>query len=157
MLPDKNNICITCKEGTQINKEFSPGLTITYFTCGHRHIAVVVNETVGITEQIEQDISKDYEELGTTYIGGALYAKVETPEDKGKKIFELLHDELFEIICIKHKACEKIDSLGGSDMAPIIDTIVGIISGVLGNPLIPCVTVARIIAKRGVKKFCKCE
>ena len=157
MQPNKNNICTTCQKGTQINKEFSPGLTITYFTCGHRQITAVVNETIEVTEQINQDISKDYEELGKTYIGGALYAKVETPQEKGKRNFDMLHDELFEIICVKHKACEKMDSLKGSDIAPVIDVIVGIISGVLGNPFIPCVTVARIITKKGIKKFCKCD
>ena len=86
-----------------------------------------------------------------------MYAKVETPEDKGKKIFDGLHNELFEIICVKHKACEKLDGLSSSDTVVIIDALTGIISGVLGNPLIPCVTIARIIVKRGVKKFCKCE
>jgi len=100
--------CPECGKAYQLNKEFFPNLTITYYGCGHQNIAVVVNEAIGITEKIDRDIQEDYAELGKVYLGGPLFAKTFDPIEKGKIRFEEIREELFKFLCKEKQLCEKI-------------------------------------------------
>lgn len=150
--------CLECGEGNQLNQELFPNLTITYFSCGHRSIEAVVNETINITEKIGRDIHEDYAELGQIYLGGALFAKKINFVEKGKIRFEENREKLYQFLCIENQICEKIKKIEKHDVLTLFSTVGGLLIGsTIMNPLIPVGVVTSIIIKIGIKKFCRCE
>ena len=55
--------CPKCNKGNESHKEIFEGLTVTYYSCGHRQIAAVVNESIVIKENAELYLKKTEEEL----------------------------------------------------------------------------------------------
>ena len=158
---DKNNKCTICNEGVQKYKEYKPGITTTYFSCGHQVKGVVVNEAIGIIElintKLNQDISKDYEELAFFNMTMSRMKTAKLSDDnEGKMLFEGFKEKLFDTICVKAKACKKIKTLDNSDLLSLVQWVSDIIASFsFGFPL-PSVTVARIVVKRGICNFCNC-
>ena len=150
--------CPTCGEGDQLNQELFPNLTIIYFSCGHRSIGVVINETINISVKIERDIQEDYAELGRVYLGDALYAQKINFVEKGKTRFEENSEKLYQFLCIENQICEKIKKMEKHDVLTLFSTVGGLLIGsTIINPLIPVGVITAIIIKIGIKKFCKCE
>jgi len=159
---DKNNKCPGCNEGVQKYKEYLPGLTIIYFSCGHKNkLTEIIEPTIAITDSIStklnQDISKDYEELASFHMTMSPIKTAKLSDDEeGKMIFEGIKEKLFDIICVKANACEKIKTLDNSDLLSLVQWISDIIASIsFGFPL-PTAIIARIVVKRGICNFCNC-
>ncbi len=158
---DANNKCTECNEGVQKYREYLPGLTKTYFSCGHQSIGAVINETIGIRESIDtklhQDISKDYEELASFSMTMSRFKTAKLADDEeGKIIFNGFKEKLFEFICVKSKACEKMKALDNNDLTTVFQWVSDILTSFLVGIPLPTVTIARIIVKRGIGNFCNC-
>lgn len=76
------------------------------------------------------------------------------PLEVGKKIFSNIKNKLYNEICVKNTICSQIDVFSESDEAQLLQIIGDIIaSSSIGFPPF---TLAALIVKIGVHKFCDC-
>lgn len=154
--------CPTCNKGNESHKEIFEGLTVTYYLCGHRNIAVVVNESIVVKENAEAYVNKTedelYQQLGGIYKpDSALTASVIDTLKRGKDRFEEHQKKLSNFLCVERKICEKIKKFENLETLSIFSMISQeLITGNVLPTWIPIGIVSGIIVKVGIKKYCNC-
>ncbi len=154
--------CPECNKGNESHKEIFEGLTVTYYFCGHRQIAVVVNESIVIKENAELYLKKTeeelYQQLGGIYKPNSpLTATIIDTLKRGKDRFGEFQENLFNFLCVEKQICEKIKKIENLEAFSIFAMVSQEL--IIGNVLptwIPIGIVSGIIVKVGIKKYCNC-
>ncbi|MCH9042275.1 MAG: hypothetical protein QQN43_06425 [Nitrosopumilus sp.] len=154
--------CPECNKGNESYKEIFEGLTVTYYFCGHRQIARVINESIVIKENAELYLNKTeeelYQQLGGIYKpDSALTATIIDTLKKGKDRFREHQKKLFNFLCVEKQICEKIKKFESLETLSIYGMISQeLITGNILPTWIPIGIVSGIIVKVGIKKYCNC-
>lgn len=91
----------------------------------------------------------------TEYANKHRFSTAISDPEKGREIFNLIKSTLFQKICVEFQFCEKIKNPNFKIKLILVETLMEIIQHLLA-PGIPPILIATIIAKIGIKKFCKC-
>lgn len=72
----------------------------------------------------------------------------------GKKIYRDLKVKIYDEICIKWKLCKRIKNY--DDKTTFLLALAGILTNLTGKT-VNSLTLAALLFKKGIKKFCKCS
>lgn len=78
---------------------------------------------------------------------------IETAAEAGRERFRSIQDDLYRVVCIKWNYCKQERSIH-SDKVALVCSIAELISNSCGG--LPVPTVAVILVKYGLSRFCKC-
>jgi hypothetical protein len=73
---------------------------------------------------------------------------------KGRAGFKRIAPDLFKVICIKWQYCEKKENSLAADRIALVAVVADAIAGYCGA--IPPLTIAVLLVKMGLSRFCRC-
>lgn len=116
------------------------------------HITTILNEKLGVDYWIfELGVGYEYETSDQNWRHSAPYFEY------GKKLWSLIENEVYELICSKNEPKDWVKELIEGDLRNLIIGIISAISAKYDIGLGIAIPITALLLKKGIKQFCRLE